>query len=265
MPNRDPTIDFDDLPPMQAEKRVDIDATQEALVYAADKKQEAMPAVHHHSHSAMGVAVLALILAGVALAFAGVQLGRQAEKLENARLRVVDLENRLLTTDASVSQSGVALQIMIKDIKTQQDELWTQMDKLWASAWRRNQTDITDHGKKIEVMELAQEKNNGQLTRLDKEFSKINEMNINLKTDIAVLQTEIKNISKIDKNVTQQIKLVAELQAKMVTLEKANAELKKLSEDNAGWVASNNEFRLQTNKTLSHLEQQIKMLQPISK
>ncbi len=37
-----------------------------------------------------------------------------------------------------------------QSLKTRVDDLWTQMDKLWASAWRRNQTEITQHSKKIE-------------------------------------------------------------------------------------------------------------------
>ena len=279
MRDRDPSIDFDDLPPMQAEKHedagVDIDATQEAPIYTSESSElsesseplrSANSSKHeHHSHSAMGVAVLAFILAGVALAFAGVQLSRQGEKLENAQLRVAELENRLSTTDESVSQSGVALQITINDLKTRVDDLWAQMDKLWASAWRRNQTEITQHSKKIESITLQQKKINEQAAQLNVDILKTNKISSNLKEDITVLQAETEDLYGIQKTVEYQNKQIAELKGSIKALTKANAKLKKQNDNNAGWIASNNEFRQQTNKSLNRLDQQLKALKPTPK
>ena len=276
MRDRDPSIDFDNLPTMQAEKResaavnseVSVDATQEAPIYSETSRSTSSQLSSkndHHSHYAMTVAVLALILAGVALAFAGVQLSRQGEKLENAQLRVAELENRLSTTDESVSQSGVALQITINDLKAKVDDLWTQMDKLWASAWRRNQTEITDHGKKIESIVIQQKKINEQAAQLNDDIVNAGKVSSNLKEDITVLQAETEDLYGIEKIVKLQKKQIAELEANIKSLKATNKKLQKQNEENAGWIASNNEFRQQTNKSLTRLEQQLKALQPTPK
>jgi chromosome segregation ATPase len=57
-------------------------------------------------------------------------------------VRISELEDRLSDTDESVNQTGVAMQVKIK-------ELYSEVDKLWASAWRRNKAKIEANEKGI--------------------------------------------------------------------------------------------------------------------
>lgn len=250
MPKRDSTIsiDFDDLPQMQAERRQgDRGQAGKGQTSVAQRPAKSMQAVF-----------LAVILILGALVAVGVfQLHSQTVQLESARDRIAELEKRLSTTDESVTRSGVALQVTIKDIQARQQELTAEMDKLWASAWRRNQSEINDQGNKIKSLSATQGKN-----RTD--IDQINRIASALKADISALQSRIENLPSLEKNVRSHERSIPELKAKIEALERSNSDLRKQVADSAGWIESNNVFRQQTNKSISRLEQQLKLLQPPS-
>lgn len=245
MPRRDSTIDFDNLPQMQAERRQGFDDAQTKPAGSVSLSMSGKSGWVH---------ILALVLAFSAIAFSAFQWWVQAKSLESAQLRVAELEKRLSTTDESVSKSGVALQVTIKEIKDKQTELSVELDKLWASAWRLNQTEISSQSNKIKSISATQGKNRSDIDQ-------INQVASALKTEMAALQAKTEALSALEKTVKSQDRHIAELKTDIAALEKANSELKKQGADNAGWIESNNVFRQQTNKSLSRLEQQIKALQ----
>ena len=69
---------------------------------------------------------------------------KTSNMLADAGERIFELERRLSATGEEMDQSAVALRVQVNELKDKTDVLWEEMDKLWASAWRRNQSEISD-------------------------------------------------------------------------------------------------------------------------
>lgn len=249
MRDRDPSIDFDDLPDIQTEKRDNL--RPEASL------RPGKPVKHSNSSttakpSGLLLGMLGLIIA--ALFFLSFQLYAQATKLD---ARVVELEKRLSSTDESLSQSGVAMQVAFKELKNRVTEQEGQIDKLWSSAWKKNQTDIESHGKQITVLTQKLKASTEQLAVLEKTDEAY-------AADIKVLNARAETLAIMDASIKEQEQTVTTLKKQLAEMEKNNTALKKKIEENAGWIQSNNTFRQQTNQSLNRLEQQMKNLQPSS-
>ena len=263
MRERETDLNMDDLPNIQTENR-GAAVSQPQAEPKKTKNKATKTEVHSVASPSNGIAKTALTLAVLTLMvlLAGVYLllqQNQAQKdlLINASSRITELENRLSNTDESVSQSSVAQQVKLKELNDRTDELWTQMDKLWASAWRRNQTEITEHGQSLEIHDK-------KLTRSIKELLSLQKLTSNLKDDIAVLRAETEDVFAIQESVIDQRKILKTQEKKLSQLKKLSADaqkkmltLEKISQDNAGWLKSNNEFRIQTNQAIDGLSKRI--------
>lgn len=84
----------------------------------------------------------------------------EAQKLaaQNAESRIAFLEQKLSATGEEIGESTVALQVKVTELTNKTNELWEQMDKLWASAWRRNQQEITALGERVGKVETASQR-----------------------------------------------------------------------------------------------------------
>lgn len=243
MPERDAAIDVDNLPNIQVEKRED---TAEAIEPAAVVKVKSGRPVF---------AYFLIVLCIGAIAFQFWQFQQQQQLLENARQRVTELETRLSSTDESMSQSSVALQVKLKELKDRTDELWQQMDKLWASAWRRNQKDINDHTEQLQIHSKKLKDAEAGLDRLEKDDS-------SFRGELAVIRAQVDETAGLAEQLQQQGKLTDSLKKQLAALQKSLTELEKISKSNSEWIESINAFRKQTNQTLSRLEQRINSLHP---
>ena len=100
-----------------------------------------------------GLATFALLVALASGGGAGYlywQLQQQTIAANAAEARIQELENKLSATGEEMGESTVALQVKVTELSNRAEELWDQMDKLWASAWRRNQKEITELGEKLD-------------------------------------------------------------------------------------------------------------------
>lgn len=105
------------------------------------------------SSGGSGLATFALIVALASGGGAGYlywQLQQQTIAANAAEARIQELENKLSATGEEMGESTVALQVKVTELSNRAEELWDQMDKLWASAWRRNQKEITELGEKLD-------------------------------------------------------------------------------------------------------------------
>lgn len=254
MPERDSPIDFDDLPSIQTEKRVDESPAAEVLNVSKSRPEPA------RSAGSVLPLILVVILFGLVLAL-GYMLYQQRQFSMAAETRIAALEGRLSTTDESLSQSSVAMQVRLVELKERTDELWTQMDKLWASAWRRNQSDLADLAKKTEDAGKKLQALSSSVNQQEKLAATLKTDSEQYKTGIQQLKTDVKNIAAAQKNTDQQQKTIDDLRKQLDSLKGQQQKLQKQIEENAGWIESNNAFRQQTNQTLNRLDQQIKALQ----
>ncbi len=251
MRDRDPSIDFDDLPDIQTEKRDNLRAEVPSRPVKASKVSNASTSTTAKP-SGLLLGMLVLIIA--ALFFLSFQLYAQATKLD---ARVVELEKRLSSTDESLSQSGVAMQVAFKELKSRVIDQEGQIDKLWSSAWKKNQTDIESQGKQIASLTLKTKTTTEELANLAKTDEAY-------AAEIKVLNARAETLAAMDASIKEQDKTVNALKKQLDEMDKTNATLKKKIDENAGWIQSNNTFRQQTNQSLNRLEQQMKNLQPSS-
>ena len=208
MPEREVVIDEDNLPNIQTEDRQLVDQPM-----TAGDKDEDRAAASAASYTSTGhknlvqtaiwpaIAVLILMVSGLSIWNKMLldDIHQQNVQLQDARERVEKLEQQLSTTDESVSQSSVAMQVKLKELNDRSDELWTQMDKLWASAWRRNQTEIVEHGEKLE-------KHSKLLKTADAKLAKLSERNNTFKADILALKAGTEEVAVLDQELERNSK-----------------------------------------------------------
>ena len=122
----------------------------------------------------------------------------QYKVMQHAQSRIAELENRLSATGEDMDQSAAALQVKVSELSKKTAELWEQMDKLWASAWRRNQTEISALNKTVASLESTSAKSGKKLTTSIADNQ----------TTIALLQEQIENQSSLIKQLNQQFDAV---------------------------------------------------------
>ena len=283
MPSRDDSIDLDQLPTMNADNKQEPVIGAEGMTTSDESEARANETfestatkntgakladntVQHSRNfpssstksSASNISLkllwVLLVLLTVALAVLGkFSIDTQKRAADDAK-RIEALEVRLSSTDESMSQSSVAMQVRLNDLKDKIDQLWGQMDKLWASAWRRNQTDLADHGTKIKAT-------SERLNSVNILIKELETVNIQLKKEMIGLQKEADQLRKlkatVETKLSKQSQSITTVRSDVSQVNKTLENLDKRSADNARWIESINAFRKLTNKTLSELEQKL--------
>lgn len=186
---------------------------------------------------------LTFLLAAAALAAAGYlyqELEKRSSALTAASERIGSLEDRLSTTDESVNESAAVQAVKIK-------ELTSEVDKLWASAWRRNQAEIGEYGKKLGAAETA-------LAAVQKSFAAQQKT----VTEIQTAVDGTSSLSAIAKEAQSasiaHAAQLSELEENLASLRSAASSLESKNNEISEWIESFNTFRRQTNGKISQLE-----------
>lgn len=163
----------------------------------------------------------------------------QNAALISAQNRIADLEGRLSATGEEMDQSAGAMRVKVSELSDKTDELWEQMDKLWASAWRKNQADISA------LSETVTRKDNV----LDKKLGVIESDTASVSTNLAVLQEKLSAqsnsveqlngvISALQKNDNDLKRQVGDVQAKIISLEQINSAITRRVAELEKWKRS---------------------------
>lgn len=140
-----------------------------------------------------------------------------------AENRIQQLENKLSATGEEIGESTVALQVKVTELSNRTNELWEQMDKLWASAWRRNQKEITDLGEKLTSVQNSMKSNIDQVgSTVDSQKAQLASMKTQLTSvadEILALNVQIEQSSSDRQTQTQNVK---NLNDKLSVLEQRN-------------------------------------------
>lgn len=168
-------------------------------------------------------------------------------QLVQAQARVVSLEQRLSVTDESVNQSGLSLQVKIKDL----DAMLTQLRDETLS---KQKTQLDQHSAQLAALDKSLKSSQAQLaqnSQRDEEQQK-------------GLDGVRGQLDKVAPLVETSKRKVDEQQA---SIDAANDKLNKLAAQqsklegrvgvNEEWVQSINTFRVQTNRELVNIKQQL--------
>lgn len=217
------------------------------------KKPRPAPPQKKSGGSSFLVSVLCLMMIVLSGAAAYLYFQTQSLLAQRAELdeRVQVLEGKLSVTDESLSQSGAAIQSMLK---TQDEELKLHMSeirKLWAVAYDANRP-------KIEALEKSVASQGTKLTAAAVSIEKIEP----LTADISDLKT------KIDTTANQSLALSAGIDDVESSLRKQTDSISSLTstlnsqkstvQDHAQAIEAIDQYRIQINQRVLQLENQLR-------
>jgi len=225
------TDPLDDMPKIRLEKD-DLESFHRTRAQSTGKgsskgsARDEPSATSSNSPSWFGILFLLIIIVGAA----GYWSFEQYKVLQQAQSRISELEGRLSATGENMDQSAAALQVKVSELSAKTEHLWLEMDKLWASAWRRNQSEISDLDKTIKALKVAADKSSKSqsrdtaenitsiglvkeqlesqvnlLNQLNKQFSQVSNVDADFEQQIASLREKLISTALANNNLTNQI------------------------------------------------------------
>ncbi len=195
---------------------------------AASAKSSAAPTKSGGGGNGLWIALVAVVaLAGVGGSYyLFQQLEVQKKIAADADNRIAQLERKLSATGEEMGESTVALQVKVSELTDKSQELWDQMDKLWASAWRRNQKEITDLGDKLNATENSLKKSITAVTEDisadQKKLSSLSNQLSGIADEILALNVQLEQATSEKSSQQQTVKNLSE---KVSVLENRNSTL----------------------------------------
>lgn len=163
----------------------------------------------------------------------------QAENLA-LDTRVIDLESKLSVTDESLSESGAAMQALLRDHAEQLEFHFEEIDKLWGVSYRTNRpaieelrTQLSQASERLTAMgNLA-----GRVTSAEQRLESIGSQSLIVATEVEELETRLRTVTD-------------SLNAQRATQQ----ELQSVQQELAEAIQAIDDFRLQTNQRILRLE-----------
>jgi DNA repair ATPase RecN len=167
-------------------------------------------------------------------------------QLNAAENRVGDLEQRLSLTDESVNQSGVAMQVKLKDLDA-------ALNQIRDETLKHNKAQLGQHDAQLAALDKSMKNAQVALNKIDQHASEQQKTldGVRAQLDKAAPTIEL-NKRKLEE---QQVSLEAATD-KMNRLAAQQTKLESRIGTNEEWVQSINTFRVQTNRELVNLKQQ---------
>lgn len=177
-------------------------------------------------------------------------LWRQAGEVSSLRQQFDELSSLIQSTDESLSQSGTALSLKIREQGDTLDKHWSEIKKLWGVSYDRNRKAIEANTKLAEEASTA-------VTGLKKSISRLDAQLATVKDELQQTSTTAKNLGSSALATSVQLE---ELQAQVAELDDLSAKLKSVSTRVAGTEAALkalDTYRLQVNQQLNQLRKQV--------
>lgn len=163
----------------------------------------------------------------------------QAENLA-LDTRVIDLESKLSVTDESLSESGAAMQALLRDHAEQLEFHFEEIDKLWGVSYRTNRPAIEDLKTQLtQVSERLTAIGNvaGRVTSAEQRLESIGSQSLIVAAEVEELATRLRTVSDSlnSQGATQQ-------------------QLEAMQQEQAEAIQAIDDFRLQINQRILRLE-----------
>jgi chromosome segregation ATPase len=163
----------------------------------------------------------------------------QAENLA-LDTRVIDLESKLSVTDESLSESGAAMQALLRDHAEQLEFHFEEIDKLWGVSYRTNRPAIEELKSQLaQASERLTAMGNvaGRVTSAEQRLESVSSQSLIVAAEVEELATRLRTISDSlnSQRATQQ-------------------QLQAVQQEQADAIEAIDDFRLQTNQRILRLE-----------
>jgi chromosome segregation ATPase len=242
MPDKDDRLA--DIPPISA-ARDEVDSYQRAR-QPGRRSEDRVAAKGSGGKGVVFLLILTWAVAGAAGWFFYEEFQRASGDLANAQQRIADLEGRLSSTDESMSQSSVAMQVRLK-------ELDTEVRKLWDNVWKKSKA-------RIETLESQAKKAETGLASQGKKVAALESAQKVFKSEVSAASKAVAGLKGAGDKLNEQQRLIVELRTKLQQISSELAALDKRVTENEGWNDSNLAYRKQVTRRLTELDKQLNSL-----
>lgn len=197
----------------------------------------------------MVLAVFVVLLSGTC-AFLYLQTQNLNTEREILASRVADIESKLSVTDESMSQSGAAMQAVLKEHSEELELHMSEIRKLWAIAYDRNRVAIEALQKKDKSTAARLDSVSGSIAKMDPVLKGYQGMKSQLETISSQSLVQSANLDDLSaqarENSDKLSGATSQLSAQNAALEEIEAAIEAIDQ-----------YRIQTNQRLLRMEQSI--------
>ena len=192
--------------------------------------------------------VLVVLLAVVAVGYYAYQ---QSQKLSTLQASFDELQGKLASTDESLSQSGAALSIKLKDHDAELKKHWSEIRKLWGVSNDRNKQSIAANVKSIKELK------NSAAAR-QKEVKAVNSQLADIRKSIdTVTSASLSSRLEVEEAMDSMQGLVDRLNRLDASLKQWQTKLNSRVSENEEAIEAIDAYRRRVNQDLLQLKQQL--------
>lgn len=175
----------------------------------------------------------------------------QTQRFETLQTRFNDLEAKIVSTDESLSQSGAALSVKLKEHQTSLDEHWSEIKKLWGVAYDRNRKSIDDQAKAVKGLQASMSARKKEIETLTGKVDKATKSVESAASSALAAKLEVNDL-------VSQVQDVADRLARMEqTINDSKQSLNARVAGNEEAIRAIDAYRLQINRDLQLIKQQL--------
>lgn len=167
--------------------------------------------------------------------------------IKSSEERIHELERQLSVTGEEMGESTVAMRVKLDKLGKKTEELWVQMDKLWASAWRRNQQDITSLKQQLKTANDNVSSLSNQINANEKQLKAVNQKQTEADFNIGILNEQLQTAENLKAQLNKLKDNFSTLESKALNQDKQQISL-------AGQIS-------QLSKTQNMLVERLKQLE----
>tara|TARA_R110001592_G_scaffold363352_3_gene684935 strand:+ start:9739 stop:10533 length:795 start_codon:yes stop_codon:yes gene_type:complete len=189
---------------------------------------------------------------------------QQTEQLAQLQSRFDNLEDKIVSTDESLNQSGASLSIKLKDQEIELDKHWAEIKKLWGVSYDRNRTNIEAQKNTLETQSKTLKGLQASMTARKKEITDLKSAQDKTGKSLeAVVNASL--AAKLETNdlVGQSQKVADKINSFEKNLAMLKQNLNARVADNEEAIAAIDAYRLQVNRDIQQMKQQLRSL-PVS-
>ena len=171
-------------------------------------------------------------------------------QLRGAEERVVALEQRLSSTDESVNQSSVTLQVRIK-------ELDAALTELRDTTLKSYKTTLDQRGAQLDNLDKVVKSTQGSATKLEQRVAEHDKTLDTARVQLDKISPLVDSSNLSKKKVDEHQLALDSLSGKIKAVSDAQIKLDSRLANNEEWVESINTFRKQMNREIVNIKQQV--------
>ncbi len=201
--------------------------------------------------------LLVLILI-VGLGGLGYFFMQEEARLASLQSRFDELENKIVSTDESLNQSGAALSIKLKSHDEVLDKHWSEIKKLWGVSYDRNRKTIEAQEKTIKGLQASMAARKKEVGSLNGKFDELTgKLAKTAKSVDTVASASLAAKLEVNDMVSQSQELVDQFNHLEQNLKASQQDLRTRIANTEEAIEAIDAYRRQVNRDIQQLKQQL--------